>query len=49
MTNQKKNSPRKKYLLQFSPFFWRLGKIDDENINKDSQLRPVFVKGKKSI
>lgn len=49
MINQKKNRTKKKYLLQFSPFFWRLGKIDSDNVNKDSQLRPVFVKGKESF
>ncbi|MER3319290.1 MAG: hypothetical protein RIB79_13450 [Allomuricauda sp.] len=49
MIHQKKNSRKKKYLLQFSPFFWRLGNIDTNTANKDSQLRPVYVKGKESI
>jgi len=49
MINQKKNRTKKKYSLKFSPFFWQLGNIDSENHRKDSQLRPVFADGKKSI
>ena len=45
MVHQKKNSPKKKYLLQFSPFSWRLGQIDSDDATKDAQLKPVFVSG----
>ena len=48
MIHQKKNKTRKKYLLQFSPFFWRLGTIDADTVDKEMQLRPVFVEGKES-
>ena len=46
MIHQKKT--KKKYLLQFSPFFWRLGTIETGSTNKDAKLRPVFVEGKES-
>ncbi|MEC3964143.1 hypothetical protein [Flagellimonas halotolerans] len=42
MINQKKNNPKKKYLLQFSPFFWRLGNIRTETDNNDRQIPHVF-------
>jgi len=48
MIHQKKNRARKKYLLQFSPFLWRLGTIDTNTVDKEMQLRPVFVDGKES-
>ncbi|MBO0342269.1 MAG: hypothetical protein VX798_16770 [Bacteroidota bacterium] len=49
MIKQKKNSHKKKYVPRFSPFFWRLGKIDADTENKDPQLSPVLVNGKESI
>ena len=45
MIHQKKIKARKKYLLQFSPFFWRLGQIDSDPAKQDGQLKPVFVNG----
>lgn len=48
MIQQKKSNSKKKYLLQFSPFFWRLGNIDGNTIDKDAQLSPVFANTKES-
>ncbi|WP_318312311.1 hypothetical protein [Flagellimonas crocea] len=48
MINKTESNQKKKYLLQFSPFFWRLGNINAGTVDKESQLRPVFVDGKES-
>ncbi|AEM70590.1 hypothetical protein Murru_1549 [Allomuricauda ruestringensis DSM 13258] len=47
MIHHKKNS-KKRYLLQFSPFFWRLGNIRTETNNNDHQISPVFSDGTES-
>ncbi|WP_164732879.1 hypothetical protein [Flagellimonas marinaquae] len=47
MMNQKKNSPRKKYLYPLRPFFWRLGTSIEKESHQKTAVVPVFAQGKK--
>lgn len=42
MTNQNKNNSKNRYLLRFSPFFWRLGSTIGGSKANEPHIRPLF-------
>lgn len=46
MVQQKKSKEKKKYVLRFSPFFWRLGHVASDSSKKNTQLSPLVIASK---
>ena len=42
MINQNKNNSKNRYLLRFSPFFWRLGVTTGGSKDDEPHIRPIF-------